>query len=431
MTTIPELSEVIQKLLTSTADELAEKTGFVQRKRKVTGSGFAQTLVFGFMANPASTREEVNQMAASAGMELSTAGLDKRFNGKGAYFLDCLLAEAVKQVVYSHEPARSLLSRFKGVYVGDSTVVGLPSALATVFQGNNGATDAAAKVAVQWELDTGRLGIWLRDSTVHDQRTGIVTQALPAGALRLNDLGFFNLKLFGQDEANGVYYFSRYKIGTLVYTPEGQALDLAAYLRRQLSSCQLTIRLGAQHLPCRLIALPVPPEHMAKRHQRLKDIARRTQTPTSDRTLALAHWTLYVTNMPEALLSIEEAAILGSTRWQIECLFDLWKNEGRLDESRSQDPHRVLCEFYAKLLALLLQHWVMVVGCWQHLNRSLHRATHLLRQRAVTLLDVVHDVQHLTAALQRTAYLMAQTCRRSTRATQPATFQRWLKPSLG
>ncbi|MBA2714107.1 MAG: transposase [Rubrobacteraceae bacterium] len=31
-------------------------------------------------------------------------------------------------------------------------------------------------------------------------------------------------------------------------------------------------------------------------------------------------------------------------RWQIERLFDLWKQHGHLDKTRSEKPLRVLCE---------------------------------------------------------------------------------------
>jgi hypothetical protein len=68
----------------------------------------------------------------------------------------------------------------------------------------------------------------------------------------------------------------------------------------------------------------------------------------------LVGWTLYVTNLPSEKLAATGAIILGNTRWQIECLFKLWKQDGQLGTRRSQDPHRVWCEFYAKLLACLL-----------------------------------------------------------------------------
>jgi hypothetical protein len=409
-----------------------KKTGFVQRERVVTGAGFAQALVFSYMAAPSSTRVDVNQTAANAGMTLSTQGLDKRFNAKAAYFLDSLLGEAVQQIISVQPQRQSLLSRFNGVYISDSTIVGLPEALAGVFQGNNGQTDAAAKVAVQWDLNRGSLGLWLSDGTMHDQRTGPVTQPLPVGALRLNDLGFFKLATFAQDAAHGRYFFSRYKMGTLVYDQDGVALDLPDYLRRQHSQVlDLGVHLGQQRLPCRFIALPVSPEQVGKRRKRLREIARKRQQPTSERALALVGWTLYVTNIPTDKLAATEAAILGGTRWQIECLFKLWKQAGQLATSRSQDPHRVWCEFYAKLLACLIQHWVMLVGCWQRLDRSLHGATQVIRKRAFCLLESVSDLAKLIDCLERTAAVMAQTCGLSKRAAHPLAFQRWLEAAHG
>jgi hypothetical protein len=260
----------------------------------------------------------------------------------------------------------------------------------------------------------------------------MMAQGLPAGALRLNDLGFFNPETFAADQEGGVYFFSRYKVGTLVYTADGQPLELARYLRRQgQQACELNIHLGAGRLPCRLLALPVPPAQVGKRRKRLRRTARRKQQPLSARSLALAGWTLYVTNVPAERLKLEEAAVLGCTRWQIECLFKLWKSSGLLDETRSQDPLRVWCEFYAKLLALLIQHWVMVVGCWQRLDRSLHRATQVIRKRAFCLLDTLTDLPGLIRCLQHTAQVMTTTCRLSKRAAQPLTFQRWLETAHG
>lgn len=396
----------------------------------MTGAGFAQTMVFSFMSNPSATRQAVGQTAFNAGMVLSTQGLDQRFTAKAAYFLDSLLAEALQQVISSAPQAQSVLARFNGVYVSDSSIVKLADALATVFHGCN--AEAAVKVALQWDLHGGGLRLWLSDATVHDQCTGAVAQPLPSGALRLNDLGFFKLATFAADAAAGRYFFSRYKHGTLVFTQDGQPLDLQQHLQRhgQLP-LDLNIGLGAQQLPCRLIALPVTPAQLGKRRKRLREIARKRQKPSSQRAWLLAGWTLYVTNIPLEKLATTEAPILASTRWQIECLFKLWKSEGQLASSRSQDPHRVWCEFYAKLLACLVQHWISLVGCWQRLDRSLYQATQVLRKRAWCLLDTLNDLDALIQALERTATIMMKTCRLSKRAAQPLTYQRWIETADG
>lgn len=126
---------------------------------------------------------------------------------------------------------------------------------------------------------------------------------------------------------------------------------------------------------------------------------------------------------------MNEAPILGMTRWQIECLFQLWKSSGLLDEWRSADVWRIWCEFYAKLLALLVQPWVILVGCWQRLDRSLHRAAQLIRKHAFALALPLTDLHALTDALLRLTQALAHPGGMSKRAAHPLTDQYWLEAS--
>jgi IS4 transposase len=90
--------------------------------------------------------------------------------------------------------------------------------------------------------------------------------------------------------------------------------------------------------------------------------------------LAAADWTIYLTNVSSDRLTLQEALVLGRARWQIELLFKLWKRYGSIDESRSAHPWRILCELYAKLLAMVIQHWVLLTTCWRCPDRSLVKA---------------------------------------------------------
>src|SRR5438067_8140369 len=125
MATIPQVSQALQTVLTSLADAAARATRFVLRQSKLTAALFTQTLVLGFLANPHSTREELAQTAATLGLSISPQGLDQRMTESGA---ECLLEvlDAASATVLAADPvAIPLLSRFHGVYIQDSTLIGL------------------------------------------------------------------------------------------------------------------------------------------------------------------------------------------------------------------------------------------------------------------------------------------------------------------
>ena len=70
-----------------------------------------------------------------------------------------------------------------------------------------------------------------------------------------------------------------------------------------------------------------------------------------------------MTNASTELLSLSEAMVLLRVRWQIELLFKLFKSHTQVDTWQSQKPWRILCEVYAKLVVVLIQHWLILSGC--------------------------------------------------------------------
>src|SRR4030065_998896 len=123
MTTIPHLANVLQAVLGPTADADAKKRGFVQRESKLTGSKFAQTLVFGWLENPDATLEELVQTTLALGVSISPQGLDQRFTESAADLMQAVLEHAVQQVIASEPVAIPLLQRFAGLYLLDRRAV--------------------------------------------------------------------------------------------------------------------------------------------------------------------------------------------------------------------------------------------------------------------------------------------------------------------
>jgi hypothetical protein len=191
MWTVTQVSQTLQHLVTTTANQLARETGFVQRASKLTGAAFVQTLLFGWLNNPQATLQQLAQMAGSVGVAISPQGLDQRFTQTAAGFLQRLLEAAVTHVVTAHPVTIPLIERFTGVYLLDSSTIVLPDELSQVWRGCGGnqaqRTQAALKLQVQFDLSTGALrGPWLQDGRGADQAAPNQT-AFPPGALRLAD----------------------------------------------------------------------------------------------------------------------------------------------------------------------------------------------------------------------------------------------------
>ena len=60
---------------------------------------------------------------------------------------------------------------------------------------------------------------------------------------------------------------------------------------------------------------------------------------------------------------LAEALVLLRERWHMELLYKLCKHDGQLDQWRTGNPWRVLCEVYAKLMSALVV-WIKRPSKW-------------------------------------------------------------------
>lgn len=296
-------------------------------------------------------------------MAVSVQGLEQRFSEKSVVFMRSLLENGLEQIV-RNEAQSTLLPPFNGVYLTDCT---------RLVWGQMG-----VKMGVRWELQGGQLQAHLSELKQHDQKTAVVEYPLPTGALHLGDLGFFKLQRFQDWNSQGVYWLTRFKVGTRLHTTSGEALDLLQLLETTTEPVVMPVQVGLKtRFEAYLVAAPTPEAAYAQRQARLQEQARLDMRPLSERKAALARWTIYLTNIPD--LTFDQAHILARTRWQIELLFKLWKSHAQVLVSRSADPIRQQCEGYAKLLGVLVAHWLLLVSGWQPHTLGLLAALRLLR----------------------------------------------------
>jgi hypothetical protein len=436
MSSIPKVADALQNVLCEVANRLARSSGFVQRASKMSGALFVQTLVFTWLSKPQATLEEMAQTAATLGLSIRPQGLDERFSERAAIFLQQVLEAALGTLVALPTCSVPLLARFTGVSLFDSTVIALPDVLASLWKGCGGRVEqgsaAALKIQVVFDLVTGSLQGVLQPGRAQDRNAPTQQWNLQRGTLKIADLGYFSVKVLARLHAEGVFFLSRVQVGTKIAL-HYEFLDLVEIGRllrtEKWPVADLPARLGAgQKLPCRLLAVRVPNAVAEERRRKLHYEAKRKWQPVSEARLALADWNLFVTNVAEDQLRLDEALVLVRARWQIELLFKLWKSQGQVDTWKSHNPWRILCEVYAKLLAQVVQHWLFLCSCWQFPERSLVKASQAVARLTLLLAASFGCRRALEAGLEVLKQCLASCARMNTRKTRPNTYQLLLNP---
>src|SRR5579872_6632332 len=437
MSTVTHFAETIQRIVCEEADQLAREVGFIQRERALSGADFVQGLIFGWLQEPEITLDGLTQVLQRREVSISASGLTQRFTPEAAWVLQRVLERLSAEQLEVAPVESALLKQFRAVILEDSSSIVLLPELVEVWRGCGGSTQATAaaiKLFVRWDVLSGDLrGPGLADGRCNDHRRPLALEELPAGCLYVADLGFFGVERLrriahgkGESSRDKRFFASRMQVKTALLTRSGHRLVLAGILPRQVGQLvEFGVLLGAAgRLPVRLLLQRVPREVAAERRARIREAAQAQAQgrEASAEVLALAEWTMVVTNVPRARLSGEQVLVILRLRWQIERLFRLWKEYGKIDAWRSKKPWRILCEVYAKLCAMLIQQGLIQLGCWQDPQRSLVKAAQVVRREAGRLMSALYEGQ-VAQAIGVILRCMHSGCRLNTRKTNPNTSQ--------
>ncbi|GAC1563573.1 MAG: hypothetical protein NVS4B1_07990 [Ktedonobacteraceae bacterium] len=403
MQSIPQLNARMKRLFEQDAVELARQAGL--RQRTIAFSKLALLFVMGWWHLPRSGPSALARFAGALDLKLSKQEVDCHFTQRTAEWFLALLRRAVQEVVGISRDKPSWMQPFKAVFVEDGSTISLPSSLSEVWEGCGGTaatskpdnkSKAALKITVRFDLKGGSLqGPHLQAGRRHELSSVLCEHQMPQGSLWLADLGYWSLQYLSVLMKQGVYFCIRVKVGAVLWYQQQRSdvATLLAGLPEGQTEAEWLVDVGANKRlkRVRLFVKRVPAEVALQRQQRLREYACKHSKPVNPVALDLANWTIIVSNVPREMLSVEQAFVVMRARWQIELLFKLWKEQALLDEWTTSNHWRILCEVYAKLLAMVVQHWVMLLACWDDPHHSLTGVAEVLREQVPTL---VHGFCH-------------------------------------
>jgi len=438
MRIVAQVAAAMQVVFGNIMDDLGRTSGVIQRERKFSGSGLLRTLVLTLLQHPAAKDRDYQTIAAQLGIGVTEEAIKHRFNSSLVVFIEEALRHVLTNVLAAQASTAPVLQKFTQVRIGDSTTITLPDELANQFPGCGGKGNsgkAALKIQVLWDLVSGTiLKLLVEPGRASDAKSPIAEEPLAPGALSIFDLGYFSLERFRRVGLQGAYCISRLQHNTKVFDPAGQRLALLAFLRQHAHSgvVDVSVIVGEkERLSCRLIAIRVPPEVAAHRRQKARENALDHGRQPSQEYLEMQDWSIFITNAEPAFLGWKEIVVLYRGRWQIELLFKLWKSHNHLaDREITAAPERQMAVLYAKLIGVIVQHWILLTATWTHDNRSLRKAAAILRDWIVLLAAVLDDFERLCLQLAHLTTAIGKTARVNRRKRHPSLFQLLENPEL-
>ena len=425
--TITELHTTLQYLFTEKAAEQGKASGWEKRKSPLTSEIFVQTVVFGCLENPHATLNELARMACRFGAEVTGEAICERFTPQAEELLKGVLQDAFTQVLQGDSVEVEWLQRFSGgVYLNDSTQIAWHDDWASVWDG--GGIAAAVKLPVCIDMLRGGLQVEMIAARKHDSVTTWPNQDYPANSVVIEDLGYLDHARMKRRTEHQVYSVIPYQRTIVLKTLRREPLSVLKWLQQGPKRLKER-KVRWNDARYRLIAIPVTPESAARRREHIRKEASEHQKEPNPIALALADWVIVLTTLPLNRASSAQVAVLMRLRWQIELVFKLWKDQGKLDESRGYKPARVQTELYAKLLGLLVQHWLILTTGWAWVDRSLVLMGQTIREEIRVLCHVWSDLAQFTAWCKLLTRLMWKTARISSHIHQPSTASSLLQVS--
>jgi hypothetical protein len=383
---ISKICSAVMNFFNKTVVEVDKTVKFVKRKSKLGASLFAEVLIAGCLSDPTISLERLCRLIKERGVKITKQGLYKRFNAEATLLMENLFRESLKKFKTEKKDVLELLKPFSSVKILDSTGVELPSYLKNVFKGYGGsASEAGLKLQVLFDYAEGQVNaVTITEGCRSDQGFDGYLNGIEKGSLYLQDLGYFKLRFFEQSRDKKAYFVSRYSFPTTILNEENESIDLLKELRKADSFFAKKVWLGKkERIEVRLIAFRLTDEQAEKRVRKIKEKAQKRGKSSTQETLELAKWSIYITNVPEDVLNDEQIHLVYSLRWQIELLFKLCKSEAGIDKVSGKKYDRILCELYAKLICVVTLLYLCFPIRWQENQElSLYKAYKALKLRA-------------------------------------------------
>jgi hypothetical protein len=363
-------------------NELAEKSGFIKRTRKLSAAHFVNTLMFS-CGNQAGT--SLPDIAADLGQQFSVTiskeGIHKKFNPQAVVFLKELIKSHMSEQLVLQADTE-LKKHFKSINIKDSSKFSLPSTYDGAYPGFGNFSKTNGLMNIQYEYDI-MSGNWkaLELTTIHknDQQDSKQTsESIRQGELYIRDLGYITPTYLNTIIQKGASFLNRLPAQAIVRTLDQKQIDWYGIDRKlnktRANALDMDVLIYQNNpIACRLVVERVSNDVYRKRLKQAEHSAKKHGVGLTQNHKVRCRYNTFITNIDKQILSTEKIRRCYYLRWQIELVFKTWKSFFEISKLKKVKKERFECQLLAKLLWVLLN-WRLFQCCNDHVQRE-HPAT--------------------------------------------------------
>ena len=358
------LAQLESLLLADTLTQMAKKARFVQRSSKLTALTFLQVCLMSSVKACSKSLSQVCMLVReTVGVKIRKQSLDERFTQSAVAFVRQVVEALLAKQLIVRKADSTAYSPFQRVLIGDCTSFALPPQFTTTYKGPGGKYPGSAiKLYYEYDFLSGTFSCLAEDGWARSDQTFNSAKRINKGDLVLKDLGFYQVPFLRELHQKGAYFVSRIPVGSRLFR-DGKPVALSKLVETSSVSTavqEFSIGIGSNVKErvalgeVRLILEKVPLAVYEQKMRRTKVLcASKGRQPSKDQ-LFWNQYNLFITNIPQELLSVQQVRNTYRVRWQIEILFKAWKSVFQIHQVKPMQLYRFQCLLWSSLLLILL-----------------------------------------------------------------------------
>jgi hypothetical protein len=371
------LSQIIeQNFSEESIREIAWKSGFIKRSRKLSALHFLNALMFSCTSQAETSLPDITaDLSQQFSIEISKEGLHKKFTPQAVAFLKAMIAFHLSEQL-SLQTDSSLKKYFKAINIKDSSKFSLPSTYNGAYPGYGNFDQIQGLMNIQYEYDL-LSGNWktlelttIKRNDQQDSKESI--ECISKGELYIRDLGYVTatyLKAIIHKEA---FFLNRLPPQVTVYVADSEKIDWARIDRKlkkmKANALDIDVQIyEKEQIPCRMVVERVDNNIYRKRIKQAENTAKRHGVGLTKQHRARCRYNIFITNVERDILPLEKIRKSYYLRWQIELVFKTWKTTVEINKLKKVKKERLECQLLAKLLWTLLN-WRLFQCCNHHVR---------------------------------------------------------------